>query len=127
MVNFPVVGGMLVLWNLRDAPSVDRQPRMAPLAWRVVEVASGDRHIVAELAPGVLRLTTAIRNVDSPSRTVTTVSGRVYELGAGPADDPATIEMLMVWASLAFPDGCEDVSTELWLQLLGPEFQSLQN
>jgi hypothetical protein len=42
----------------------------------------------------------------------------VYELDAGPADDPQTVVMLMARARLELHDDCEDVSVQIWNQML---------
>jgi hypothetical protein len=63
-------------------------------------------------------MTSPLQNADVVSRTVITQSGRVYELDAGPADDPQTVVMLMARARLELHDDCEDVSVQIWNQML---------
>jgi hypothetical protein len=105
---------MLVFHNRRDAPSVTEQPTVVPAAWRIVRTQDGAAHLVAMVEGGSLRLTSALIRVDSASRTVTTASGRLYELGAVPAQDPGIISMLIARALLDFAGGVEDVTLELW-------------
>ncbi len=63
-------------------------------------------------------MTSALRNADVDSCTVVTESGRVHKLDAGPADDPQTIDMLMARARFELHDSYQDVSAEIWSQML---------
>jgi hypothetical protein len=63
-------------------------------------------------------MTSALKTANLTSRTVITESGRVYELDAGPANDPQIIGVLMAWTRLELRDDCKDVGSEIWNQML---------
>lgn len=109
---------MIIFHNMRDVPVVENEPTVRPVAWRIVRSSAGASHLVAVVQGGSLRMTSALQAADVASRTVVTGSGRVYELDAGPADDPQTIVMLMARARLELHDDCEDVSVQIWKQML---------
>ena len=109
---------MIIFHDMRDVPVVANEPTVRPVAWRIVRSSAGATHLVAVVQSGSLRMTSALRNADVASRTVVTEAGRVYELDAGPADDLQTVDMLMARACLELHDSCEDVSAEIWSQML---------
>ena len=108
---------MIIFHNMRDAPVFANEPTVRPLAWRIVRTSAGPSHLVAVVQSGSLRMTSTLQTADVASRTVVTESGRVYELDAGPADDPQTVCMLMARARLELHDDFEDVSAEIWSQM----------
>jgi len=109
---------MIIFYNMRDVPVVANEPTVRPVAWRIVRSSAGSSHLVAVVQSGSLRMTSALQKAVAASRTVVTASGRVYELDAGPAEDPQTIDMLMARARLELHDDCEDVSAQIWSQML---------
>jgi hypothetical protein len=109
---------MIIFHNMRDVPVLASEPTVRPLAWRIVRSSTGSSHLVAVVHSRSLRMTSPLQNADVVSRTVITQSGRVYELDAGPADDPQTVVMLMARARLELHDDCEDVSVQIWNQML---------
>ena len=109
---------MIIFHNMRDVPVVASEPTVRPAAWRVVRSSAGSWHLVAIVQSGSLRVTSALQTAECASRTVVTGSGRVYELDVGPANDPQTVGMLMARARLELHDGCEDISDEVWRQML---------
>lgn len=102
------------LLHLRSAPSVSEQPRVALHSWRMVEDAMGRQYIVALTPSGSLRTTSAVIEVALGSRTVTTQSGRVYELREEPVQDPLLCAaFLEVQRHNGFAE-MVDVSETLW-------------
>lgn len=68
--------GTIWFVNERNAPSVAEQPVVVLRSWRIIETSKGDRHIVAVLESGSLRITSPIKFVDLQSRTIITASRR---------------------------------------------------
>ena len=100
------------------APDVGLEPIAHPTAWRIIRAAAGAHHIVALTETGSLRLTSPIRSIYVGTRTVETESGRLYEIEDGPASDPAMVELLMVRPVLEIQGGYEDVSDEVWREMV---------
>jgi hypothetical protein len=109
---------MLVVIRLRDAPTVDQQPKVRPAVWRVIRATTGACYVTALTENGSLRMTTAIQSIDVVNRTAETESGRTYDLGAGPADDAETLGLLMVRPRIELQGCFEDVSDQLWRDML---------
>jgi len=105
---------MFAFVNARDAPAVDDQPRVAVASWCVVLGASGDRHLLAFLESGSLRITSALASFCPVRFELTTQSGRRYELLGPPEKRQPQLAMMH---AIAFDSGlllAIDVSDEIW-------------
>jgi hypothetical protein len=109
---------MTIFHNMREAPTVERESNVRPTAWRIVRTPVGACHLVAVLDSGSLRLTSALQVTHVAYRTAITQSGRTYQLDAGPARDPVSIAQLLARARLELGDDYEDVSDEVWNQMV---------
>ncbi len=109
---------MFIFHNVRDAPAVASQPTVHPVSWRIVRTSAGFCHLVAVMQSGSVRMTSALQTADGPSHTVVTSSGRVYELDEGPAQNLQVVSMLIARARLELSDDCEDVSAQVWGQMM---------
>ena len=102
--------------NLRSAPPVDQQPRIKPLAWRVVRTEEGELLVLVMTPEGSLRITSAILEIHPASRTVTTGSGRVYELEGPPIAEGAMAGLFGALADQFGLGSVIDVSASVWDQ-----------
>lgn len=84
----------MAIWQSRP---VDQVPEVVLGEWRVLETASGSRHLVGlRHSKGTVRVSSAIISIDLVSRICTTCSGRKYVLDGGPSADLS--ESALVWA-----------------------------
>jgi hypothetical protein len=109
---------MMIFTNLRPAPPVDQQSIVRPLAWRIVQTASGTCYLVAKLPDGSFRMTSALKTTDAATRVAVTDSGRAYQLEEAPTDDADTVEMLMGVVQFSLASRHEDVSAQVWESML---------
>jgi hypothetical protein len=105
---------LLVFLNHRDAPSVGDQPEVVVLSWRVLQAANGDRHLLAIVATGSLRMTSALASFNAAQCTLTTQSGRRYKLCGPPEAGQVQLGLLHVYALRSGLAEAVDVSDELW-------------
>lgn len=66
-----------------------------------------------------VRVTSPVSAVDRKRRTVTTSSGRVYNLRAAPEEDRMAVALLRANAIRVGLLGAIDVSDDAWTELLG--------
>ena len=106
----------------RPAPTVKEQPRAEMTNWRVVLTPCCDDRLLTGWLRGSesMRTTTAIKNVDVASRTVTTESGRVYEILTPPTADPGFLSLISMHSeAVGLVDTGNDESDRLWTNLQG--------
>lgn len=107
--------------NAREAPSLEKQPRMEVRCWRMMKSASGELHLASlrerTTDRGVFRLTSAIASIDFAAKIVSTSSGRRYELLASP--ERRAFEVHLLWAGVARLglSGATDVSSWVWSRM----------
>ena len=100
----------------RPAPTVGAQPRVVLAHWRVF-VGCERRRFLAGMLPRhkTLRVTSAIVDADSLTRTWRTRSGRVYETPGPPARDLALCALLAsMVCTYESIDQLIDVSEAAW-------------
>lgn len=110
-----------LLGGIWKTPGVAIDPVIHLQRWCVMETQHGTRHLVGyNMDRREGRASTAIQSVDPASRTVTTLSGRVYEL-VGPAGYDSNGSY--VWNRWAAAVGWEskDVTEEILEQLAQAE------
>lgn len=105
---------MVLFLNDRQAPSVEAQPSVGLTSWRILELPWTEKRILMLSAEGVMRVTTAIVQLDLIARTATTSSGRIYEFQTPPETTPLIRAALVFNASrVGLIDGI-DVSEDIW-------------
>jgi hypothetical protein len=113
----------LILVNPRDASSVKEQPVVEFADWRLLELpSSGDRHLVGRpIGISDSRVTTAIQAIDLKARSLTTRSGRVYQLVSPPTNDRERLVAIYAHAAVngLDVDTALDVSMEFWGAVVG--------
>ena len=109
-----------ILANERDAPSVLEQPCVEVHSWRLVQLPSGDQHLVTLRDRETARVTSAIAKIDLERRTIATSSGRLYVLLGPPEVRDMECKVLRAAASglLGRPDAV-DISVSTWGQMCG--------
>jgi len=110
--------GVFIFVNEWDAPSVAEQPAVKVRSWRVIEAASGGRHLLAILEHGPVRITSPVVGFDSTTGELKTQSGRSYELIGPPEARQPQLALLNANALRAGVVSFVDVSDSLW-QLIG--------
>lgn len=102
----------MTIWR---TPSVDSQPILTLVRWRVLQIvegpSTGEQHLCGYcLENGEGRCSTAIVSIDQESRSCTTSSGRVYKLRGRPAYD-ADGDYVWQWMTggIATIDATDDV------------------
>ncbi|HEY4084125.1 MAG TPA: hypothetical protein VGM81_25830 [Burkholderiaceae bacterium] len=115
--------GTIWFVNERNAPPVADRPVVRLRSWRIIETPPGNRHVVAVLDSGSLRVTSPIQSFDLVTCTVTTTSGRRYELSAPP--EAASLPRQLMMASTLRPGliGAVDVSDAVWESLTSSSIQ----
>ena len=108
---------MFVLVNERDAPPVTDQPTVAVSSWCVVQTANGDRHLLAFLETGSLRITSALATFDPQLAELTTRSGRRYQLLGPPEKRQPQLGLMRTRALDSGVLEPADVSDELWARV----------
>ena len=70
--------------------------------WRLLELpSSGDRHLIGRpIGIADSRVTSAIQAIDLKARSLTTKSGRVYQLCSPPTEDPERLAAIYAHAAL---------------------------
>lgn len=106
------------LFNERNAPPVDGQPRMQVHSWRLIRTRSGTLHLVTlrDLGDegGTVRVTSPISSIDRGRVIVTTSSGREYEL-MRPAEEREVERDLLRSGAVGLGMGAAvDVSVLAW-------------
>lgn len=104
------------LVNQRDAPEPTVQPRLRPLAWRMVETGDGVRYLLVVTPQGSLRVTSPVVTVDPVQRSATTASGRVYELYEAPVEEEVDVSALRVLQLQFGLASATDISAHVWAQ-----------
>jgi hypothetical protein len=99
---------------VRDAPPVNDQPRVKPLAWRIVGTQEGMLLALVVTPEGSLRVTSPISEIRAATRTVVTASGRVYELEIPPALDEPMRGLLLALAARFGLGSAIDASASVW-------------
>lgn len=83
---------------------MDQVPEVVLGEWRILETASGARHLVGlRQSKGTVRVSSAIISIDLASRVCTTSSGRKYILDGGPS--AGLSEGAPVWAEWCRENG----------------------
>ena len=111
-----------IVLHHRQAPTVKEQPRSEMTNWRVVFTPCCQDRLLTGWLRGSesLRVTTAIKNVDAASWTVTTESGRVYEILTPPTADPGYLSLILMHSrAMGLVDTGNDESDRLWANLQG--------
>jgi hypothetical protein len=86
------------IWNV--AP-IDEQPEIELRRWRVYETERGERHFVGQSVDTATgRVSSAITEFDSASRTGVTRSGRRYVLLGRPGYDADAMHVWTMWSML---------------------------
>ena len=110
--------GSVMMTNLRLAPPVTSQPRIALRDWRLVE-CDGQRVLVGFLENGITcRMTTEISSIDFAGREVRTQSGREYELFGPPASTPELRATIALRVALSTHSHSVDVTDDVWAAML---------
>ena len=110
----PITHTTIVLTNVRDAPAIAAQPRMALYQWRVAAL-DGAEILVGFLENGyTCRVTTGIASMNLPSREIQTQSGRLYELIGPPASDPVSLVVIAGRLAMLRPATSTDVTEGVW-------------
>lgn len=76
-------------------------------------------HLMTYRDGQTVRVTSPVSAVDRKRRTVTTSSGRVYNLRAAPEEDRMAVALLRANAIRVGLLGAIDVSDDAWTELLG--------
>lgn len=103
------------IWGTFD---IDTQPELTIVRWRVIETDLNERHLVGyvlENSEG--RVSSALEEIDSKKRIVTTRSGRVYELSGPPGFDADGQHVWQRWKRINDVKSEQDVTQEVWAQL----------
>lgn len=94
-----------IFGGIWKTPGVKEEPVIHLARWSVMETQHGTRHLVGYNLDGWEgRASTAIQSIDPATRTVTTLSGRVYELRGDPGHDR---DGAWVWRRWAAAQGWE--------------------
>jgi hypothetical protein len=112
--------------SLRDAPSVNKQPSMSLLQWRILELADGDR-VLAGVLPErpTLRITTAVEA--HQGRRFVTSTGRIYQLVGTPGSDPGILCCIAQQLLLLGYRMRSDVTEEHWNAIQAEDDGAQQN
>lgn len=108
---------MFMFVNERDAPPVTDQPSVAVSSWCVMQGANGDRHLLAFLQTGSLRITSALASFCPTRVELTTQSGRRYQLLEPPERRQPQLGLMHAHALGSGVLEPADVSDELWAQV----------
>lgn len=114
-----VSDSMIFFANERDAPPVEEQATVEALSWRLFLASTGALHLMTYRDGQTVRVTSPVSAVDRKRRTVTTSSGRVYNLRAAPEEDHMAVALLRANAIRVGLLGAIDVSDDAWTELLG--------
>ena len=74
----------MTVWNVA---SVNGEPEIVLVRWRVMETDTGERHLVGARDDFTGRVSTAITKFDPLRMVATTESGRIYQLRGAPGDN----------------------------------------
>lgn len=105
---------MFEFFNERLAPQVTDQPTVAVLSWRVMQAGNGDRHLLAFLESGSLRITSRLSGFCPVQCELTTKSGRRYHLLGPPERQQPQLVLMDEYALRSGLLDAKDVSDELW-------------
>lgn len=97
-----------------EVASVEEQPSLTLLSWRVVEIEAGTRHFMGycpENQEG--RVSTAIVSFDPATGKGITVSGRVYQLLGYPGADRDADYVWHTWCRVNSVTSFVDVTDEV--------------
>jgi len=97
---------LMIFMNERDAPPVSEQPKVSVMRWRVYACGAGERYLLAQLPSGTLRITSALAEVYTASKTVVTSSGRAYQLEEPPTAD---VDMVLKFEAYARMNGLTEL------------------
>jgi hypothetical protein len=93
---------------------VAEEPTVWVDSWRITKTVSGDLHLHAILESGSLRITSSIVTFVPETATLTTQSGRRYELLGPPESRRLQLTMLNANAVRAGLAAAVDISDDLW-------------
>ena len=99
---------------------VDDQGCLTLTSWQVLQLPSGDRHLVGyciENSEG--RVSTVVREFDTGKLHAKTDSGRVYILRGRPGGDLEAAYVWERWTRINSADSWEDVTAAVWAQHSG--------
>jgi hypothetical protein len=94
--------------------SVDIEPELSLLSWRVVQTERGERHFVG-IRPDTThaRVSSAIREFEMDSMIGVSASGRRYRLVGPPGWTDDSAYLLMAWCLTYDVRTCCDVTAEI--------------
>ena len=101
--------------NVWTIASVDEEPETTLTSWQVLELPSGDRHLVGyaiEAREG--RVSSCVEVFDRESLRAVTSSGRAYQLKGRPGVDKDAQCVWRTWARINQATQFSDVSAEVW-------------
>jgi len=103
-----------------DALPVPEERVLQLTAWQVFETEQGVRHLVGYSPPeGIGRVTSAIAAFDRRTMSVTTRSGRVYELIGTPGVNAEADRTWRDWTRVHGVVELSDVTGEYWSEGFG--------
>ncbi len=105
---------MFVFFNERQAPPVKNQPAVAVRSWCVMQAGNRDRHLLAVLESGSLRITSPLAGFCPVQCELTTESGRRYQLLGPPERQQPQLGLMHTNALRSGLLDATDVSDELW-------------
>lgn len=95
-------------------PSVDLQPSVTLVRWRIFRTETGESHFVGYCLENYEgRVSSAIQQFDPVSLRGVTESGRVYELSGPPGFDEDAMYVWGVWQRVIHVLSSADVTDEL--------------
>lgn len=101
--------------------SVDIEPELSLLSWRVIQTERGERHLVGmRTDTGVARVTSALREFDAFALIAVTSSGRRYRLLSAPGWTSDTVFLWLTWCLKNGVQSCSDVTAAYFHSSSGP-------
>ena len=103
----------MTVWNVA---SVNGEPEIVLVRWRVMETDTGERHLVGARDDFTGRVSTAITKFDPLRMVATTESGRIYQLRGAPGHNA---DAQYVWEQWCLGNGVRkssDVTTAVYAE-----------
>jgi len=100
--------------SIKRAPSVEDEPTVTLVEWRVIRTDRGTLHVVGRLAGALYcRMSSPIKSFDARQLQGTTTSGRAYRLSGPAGENLNTIRAGLEPELAAAAHGWDDVTDEV--------------
>ena len=103
----------IVANSIHGGESISQRPDISLIIWQVIEIDVGTRHFIGyDVAASEGRVSTAILQFDTQTRTGVTTSGRVYALLGSPGHDKDAHYVWSIWKRVNGVKAARDVTAE---------------